>query len=171
MDDLAAELAMSKKTLYARFSSKRALLEAVIEDKLREVEADLDRIASESRADFLAALQHLLACLRRHSEELQPPFTRDMAREAPDLFESVRVRRRALIQRHFGRILRDGRRAGMIRKDIAVDLMIEILTGATDALVNPQKLSQLKLPAGTCLAAIVAIFLEGVLTDGGRRGR
>jgi hypothetical protein len=46
--------------------------------------------------------------------------------------------------------------------------MIEILVGATDALVNPQKLSQLNLSAKTGLTAIVTIFLEGVMTDEGR---
>nr|MDQ3625420.1 TetR/AcrR family transcriptional regulator [Verrucomicrobiota bacterium] len=93
MDDLAAELGMSKKTLYAHFASKGAVLAAVIEDKLRTVEADLHRITSERSSDFLAALRQLLACLRRHSEELQPPFLRDMAREAPHLFQLVQTRR------------------------------------------------------------------------------
>ncbi|MEA3211347.1 MAG: hypothetical protein QOE70_4404 [Chthoniobacter sp.] len=168
MDDLAAELGMSKKTLYAHFASKSALLEAVIGDKLRTVDADLDRITGECSADFLSALHQLLACLRRHSEELQPPFLRDMAREAPELFKLVQTRRRAVIQRHFGKLLGAGRTARMIRKDITSDLMIEVLIGATDALINPQKLSELNLPAPTCLSAIVTIFLEGVLTDAGR---
>jgi hypothetical protein len=52
---------------------------------------------------------------------------------------------------------------------MTVDLMIEILVGATDALMNTQKLSQLDLPARTCLTAIVTIFLEGVMTGKGRR--
>jgi AcrR family transcriptional regulator len=169
MDDLATELGMSKKTLYAQFASKNALLAAVIDDKLHSVNADLDRITSESSSDFLAALHLLLGCLQKHSEELQPPFLRDMAREAPELFKSVQTRRRALIQRHFGKILGEGRKAGMIRKDITSDLMVEILIGATDALINPPKLSQLNLPARTCLSAIITIFLEGVVIGKGRR--
>src|SRR5687768_6268822 len=168
MDDLAAELGMSKKTLYAHFSSKSALLEAVIEDKLGTAEADLDRIAARYPGDFIDALHELLECLRQHSEELQPPFLRDMAREAPELFQLVQTRRRAFIQRHFGKLLGEGRRRGMIRKDIATDLMIEILIGATDTLINPRKLSELKLPAKTCLSAIITIFLEGVMTQSGK---
>ena len=35
MDDLAAELGMSKKTLYVHFPSKKALLEAIVSDKFR----------------------------------------------------------------------------------------------------------------------------------------
>ena len=168
MDDLAAELGMSKKTLYAHFSSKSALLEAVIEAKLRSADAEFGEVTTNFPPNFLDALHQLLACVRRQSEELQPAFTRDMAREAPDLFQIVQVKRRALIQRHFGKLIGEGRKTGMIRKDIPADLMIEILVGATDALVNPVKLSQLNLSAKAGLTAIVTIFLEGVLTGKGR---
>lgn len=168
MADLAAELGMSKKTLYASFASKGDLLKAVIEDKVRSANADLAAIAAESSTDFPAALHHLLACLRHHSEELQPPFLRDMAREAPELFKTVQVRRRAMIQNHFGKLLTEGRKAGMIRKDISVELMIEILIGATDSLIHPQKLSELNLPAKTGFSAIITIFLEGVAVGKGR---
>lgn len=163
MDDLAAELAMSKKTLYAHFSSKTALLEAVIDEKLRSADADFTAISDRFASDFMEAIRQLLACVRKHAEELQPPFLRDMAREAPELFQSVQARRRSLIQRHFGKLIGEGVKAGWIRNDIPADLMIEILVGATDGLVNPQKLSQLNLPAKTALTAIVSMFLEGAL--------
>jgi AcrR family transcriptional regulator len=168
MDDLAAELGMSKKTLYAHFSSKSVLLDAVIEDKLRSADADLSAITDRCAADFDAALHALLATVRRHGEELQPAFLRDVARETPELFQRVQAGRRALIQRHFGKLLGEGRKTGMIRKDIEADLMIEILVGAMDALINPQKLTQLGLSAKTGLSTIVTIFLEGVLT--GKKG-
>ena len=44
MEDLAEELGMSKKTLYAHFPSKTSLLQAVMVSKFQEVEVDLDRI-------------------------------------------------------------------------------------------------------------------------------
>ena len=53
MDDLAAELAMSKKTLYAHFDSKMALLQAVMTYKMSAVEADLDRRASRPHVGVL----------------------------------------------------------------------------------------------------------------------
>ncbi len=169
MGDLASELGMSKKTLYAHFASKTALLEAVIEDKMRAIDSDLDRITSDSSFSFLTALHEMLATLRQHSEELQPPFLRDMAREVPELFKLVLTKRRALIQRHFGKLLTQGRKTGVIRKDLTTDLMIEILVGATDAVLTPQRLSELNLSVKTCLSAIVTIFLEGVVT--GKRAK
>jgi AcrR family transcriptional regulator len=168
MDDLAEELGMSKKTLYVSFQSKSDLLRAVLLDKFRDVEADLDHLTSEFPTDALAALQQLLACMRRHTEEIQPPFVRDIRREAPEMFKLVERRRRELIQRYFGRFFIQGRRAGIIRKDIPTKVIIETLLGATEAVMNPQKISELGLTPQTGYTAILSIILEGVITGRGR---
>src|SRR6266568_9460791 len=44
MNDLAAELGISKKTLYVHFPGKIDLLEAVLADKLASVEATLKEV-------------------------------------------------------------------------------------------------------------------------------
>jgi AcrR family transcriptional regulator len=168
MDDLAEELGMSKKTLYASFPSKDALLRAVLLDKFRSVELDLDRIMAECSTDVLGALHRLLTCMQRHTEEIQPPFVRDIRREAPDMFTLVEERRRGVIQRYFGKLFEEGRRAGIIRKDIPARLMIETLLGAVQALMNPAKMVELGLTPTAGYSAITTVILEGVLTGKGR---
>src|SRR5437588_7649843 len=61
MDDLATELGMSKKTLYAEFPSKTALLRAVLLDKFASVEKDLAAVIGRGSRDATAGLQELLA--------------------------------------------------------------------------------------------------------------
>ncbi|MHB8204939.1 MAG: TetR/AcrR family transcriptional regulator, partial [Desulfomonilaceae bacterium] len=101
MDDLARELGMSKKTLYMHFPSKVALVEAVLFDKVRNVESDLKRITSNSSSDFLTTLHQLLARVQMHLDEIQPPFLRDLRREAPEMFSLVETRRREMIHQYF----------------------------------------------------------------------
>jgi len=168
MDDLADELGMSKKTLYAFFPSKLELLRAVLLDKFRAVETDLERAMTAASRDVLAALHGLLACMQRHSEEIQAPFVRDMRREAPELFEVVQTRRRRLIQRYFGKIFVDGRKAGIIRKDVSTRLMIEMLVGVTESIMNPAKMAELGLTPAAGYASIITVMLEGLLTEKGR---
>jgi AcrR family transcriptional regulator len=168
MDDLAHELGMSKKTLYASFPSKSALVRAVLLDKFRRVETDLERLTAEKSADVLARLHRLLACLQTHFEEIQPPFVRDVRREAPQMFELVQSRRRAVIQRYFGQIFDDARRAGVFRKDIPTRIMIEILLGATEAIMNPPKLAELGLTPRDGYLTIITVVLEGLLTNQSR---
>jgi len=168
MDELAEDLGMSKKTLYASFSSKTALVHAVLLDKFQSVESDLEAIMARSCSDALAALHQLLACMQRHTEEIQPPFVRDMRRETPALFKFVEDRRRELIQRFFGRIFAEGRKVGIIRKDISSELIIEILLGAVQAIMNPAKMDELGLAPRTGYGAIISVVLEGVVTKPGR---
>jgi hypothetical protein len=116
----------------------------------------------------LSALHRLLACMQRHTEEIQPPFVRDMRRESPELFKIVESRRRDVIQRHFGKILGEGRKAGIIRKDISTTLIMEILLGAVQAIMNPPKMGELALTPKTGYAVIMKVILEGVMTEAGR---
>jgi AcrR family transcriptional regulator len=169
MDDLAAELGMSKKTLYAHFPSKLALLQAVMRDKMSSVQSDLEHVLSETTSGFPARLHALLACMRKHTEEIGESYVRDVRREAPELFAIVQQRRRELIQHFFGKLIEDGRKAGMIRVDIPSTMMIEMLLGAVESVANPIKMGELETTPKVAFSQIISIFLEGVLTKDGRK--
>src|SRR5438045_2123638 len=84
MDDLGTELGMSKKTLYAHFPSKSALVEAVILDKFRDAAANLEAATSVASNEFMGSLQQLLIRLQQQMAEIQPSFVRDIQREEPE---------------------------------------------------------------------------------------
>ncbi|HMF47669.1 MAG TPA: hypothetical protein VK603_03430, partial [Candidatus Saccharimonadales bacterium] len=100
--------------------------------------------------------------------EIQPPFVRDIRREAPELFQVIEKRRREMIQRYFGKIFAEGRKAGLVRKDIPVKLIIEILLGAVQAIMNPPKMDELGLDPKTGYSSIVSVILDGVILKKGR---
>jgi hypothetical protein len=143
------------------------LLEAVIDAKLEEMRAALDLITGNGDAPFLDLLQQLLACMHRHTEEIQPPFVRDMRREDPSLFQSIETRRREIIQRYFGKLFLNGRAAGLVRKDISVRILVEILLAATQSIMNPVRIQELNLTPRTGFSAIISVILEGALVRDG----
>src|SRR5262249_54968383 len=147
-----------------------ARAEPALRDKCGGVGFELAQITSAS-PPFLPALHPMLAVLQRHAEETRPPFVRDMQRSAPDLFHMVETRRSALIQRHFGRLFAEGRREGMIRRDVPVRLAIAILLAATQGVMNPPRVTELGITPKVALSAILTVVLEGVLTRAGRVNR
>lgn len=169
MDDLAAELAVSKKTLYAHFPSKIAVLEAVLADKFAGLEAKLEELTRAYPHDFSAALHELLANTQRELDEIKPPFVRDMRQKAPQVFRIVERRRAELIERFFGKLFIEGQSTGMVRKDLPAKVMIEILLGAVQAIVNPAKVEELGLTPKTGFASVLKVVLEGVITREGRK--
>jgi len=169
MDDLAEELGISKKTLYAHFPGKFDLLEAVLADKLAGVEATLKAVTRAHPHDFPATLQALLAGTQRELDEIKPPFVRDMHQKAPDVFKLVERRRAALIQRYFGKFFVEGQRAGMVRKDVPAKLIIEILLAMVQSIMNPPKMEELGMMPKEGFTGILKIILEGALTSKGRK--
>ena len=169
MDDLAEELGISKKTLYAYFPGKVDLLEAVLADKLTDVEATLKEVTLAHPDDFLATLRELLAGTQRELDEIKPPFVRDMRQKAPDVFKLVERRRAALIQRYMGKFFVDGQRLGMVRKDVPAKLIIEILLAMVQSIMNPPKMEELEMTPKEGYAGILKIVLEGALTPKGRK--
>jgi AcrR family transcriptional regulator len=169
MDDLAEELGISKKTLYAHFPGKIEVLEAVLADKFVGVEAKLAEISRAYPHDFQTALHELLASMQRELDEIKPPFVRDMRQKAPQVFKAVERRRSELIERFFGKLFVEGQRAGMVRQDLPAKLLIEILLGAVRETVNPAKVEELGLTPKTAFASVVKVILEGVITKKGRK--
>jgi AcrR family transcriptional regulator len=169
MDDLAAELGISKKTLYAHFPGKLDLLRAVLADKFAGVETTMKQATRAHGHDFPATLQQLLAGIHRELGEIKPPFVRDMRQKAPQMFKVIEGRRAALIQRYFGKLLVEGQRAGMVRKDVPAQLLIEILLAMVQSIMNPAMIEELGLMPKEAFTGILRIVLEGALTAKGRR--
>src|SRR5436305_1197093 len=171
MDDLAAELGMSKKTLYTHFPAKAELVEAAIDAKFRELDNELRAIGTAGPADFPGEFRRLVDCVRRHTSDIAPPFLDDVRRAEPELFRRIEARRTGLLQRSFGRLFADGRRAGMVRKDVPPTVVIEILLVALHAVLTPQKLTELGLTPRAGFTAVLAVILNGVLVADGRNTR
>jgi len=169
MDDLAEELGISKKTLYAHFPRKFDLLEAVLAAKLAAVEATLKQVTRAHPRDFPATLRELLAGTHRELDEIKPPFVRDMRQKAPDVFKLVERRRAAIIQRYFGKFFIEGQRGGMVRKDVRAKLIIEILLAMVQSIMNPPKMEELGMMPKEGFSGILKIILEGALTSKGRK--
>jgi AcrR family transcriptional regulator len=169
MDDLAEELGISKKTLYAHFPGKVDLLEAVLAAKLAGVEATLKQVTRAHPSDFPATLRELLADTHRELDEIKPPFVRDMRQKAPDVFKLVERRRAAIIQRYFGKFFVEGQRLGMVRKDVPAKLIIEILLAMVQSIMNPPKMEELGMMPKEGFSGILKIVLEGALTRKGRK--
>ena len=55
----------------------------------------------------------------------------------------------------------------MVRKDVPVHLIMEILLAAVQAIVNPPRLLELGLTPNRAVTAVISVILDGVLTREG----
>jgi AcrR family transcriptional regulator len=168
MDDLARELGMSKKTLYAHFESKEELLRAVLVRRTTEIDRGLEAIVG-AKESFPAKLGHLARFLQSQVAKVSPVFLEDIRRYAPDCFQVIEEFRGRAIPRYFGRLLDEGVRAGHVRQQLNRDLLIRMLVLSIQGIIRPETVEELHLRPGEALDHILAIFFDGILTSKGRQ--
>lgn len=168
MDDLARELGMSKKTLYAHFESKEELLRAVLMRRTTEIDRGLEAIVG-AKESFPVKLGHLARFLQSQVAKVSPVFLEDIRRYAPDCFQVIEEFRGRAIPRYFGRLLEEGVRAGHVRQQLNRDLLIRMLVLSIQGIIRPEMVEELHLRPGEALDHILAIFFDGILTSKGRQ--
>lgn len=122
MDDLSAQLGMSKKTLYQYFSDKDELVNAVFTTIM---ESNKSHCAEEQKQSENALHEVFLAFdrLRDMFAEMNPSVLFDMEKYHPSAFKKFREFRNNFIYQMIKTNLERGLREGLYRDDIDVDIM------------------------------------------------
>jgi AcrR family transcriptional regulator len=169
MDDLAAELGMSKKTLYVHFPGKDALVEAILTEFVGEVRQSADALFSDPALSFTVKVHRFSEAMVRRFARMNPHVFRDLQRAAPHLYRQIEEMRHRNIPHIFGRLLRQGQAAGMVRADVDADFAIEFWRPAIQSLMHPDTLERLKLQPDQMFSRAINLFFGGLLTPVGRK--
>lgn len=169
MDDLAAELGMSKKTLYVHFPRKDALVEALLNQFVADVRGSADAIFADQALSFTAKLHRFTATMVQRFTRMGPHVFRDLQRGAPHIYRKIEECRHENIPHVFGQILRQGQAAGMVRADIDPKLAIEFWRPAIQSLMHPDTLERMKLTPDQMFSRAINLFFGGLLTPAGRK--
>jgi AcrR family transcriptional regulator len=169
MDELAAELGMSKKTLYVHFASKDDLVRAVIDQFGAEIRADADALFANRRLGFAEKLRGFTEGMVTRLAQLNPRTPRELQRYAPALHERLVEIRQRNIPYIFGRFIEEGKLAGKVREDIDAAFAVEFFLAAMQHLLQSGALDRLKLAPRDLLPRAIDLFFDGLLTPAGRK--
>jgi AcrR family transcriptional regulator len=169
MDELAAELGMSKKTLYVHFAGKEALMHAVIEDLGREIRDSADALFGNPQLNFAQKLRGFAEGMMQRLGQLNPRTMRDLQRFAPDLHLLLSEMREKNIPYVFGRFIEEGQRAGMVRTDLDPAFAVQFFLQAMHGLIQPAVMERLHFTPHELLPRAIELFFGGMLTPAGRK--
>lgn len=169
MDELAADLGMSKKTLYVHFASKEALMSAVLEDLGREVRASADELFTNRQLNFAEKLRGFAEGMAERTARMNPRLLRDLQRFAPPLYAQLSEIREKNVPYIFGRFIEEGQLAGLVRADVRTDFAVTFFLKAIQGLIQPATLEQLQLAPREVVPRAIELFFAGLLTPAGRQ--
>lgn len=169
MDEIAAELGMSKKTLYVHFAGKDEIVGAIIDDLSREVRAGAEALLADRSLNFAEKLRGFVEGMVERLSALHPRTVRDLQLHAPALYERLEEVRRKNVPYVFGRFIEEGQASGLVRNDPPAAFAIEFFLQAVQGLLQPAALERLKLAPREVIAQAIDLFFGGLLTPAGRK--
>ncbi len=165
-NELARRARVSKKTLYALFPNKDALLEAIVISFLEENLSRLDEILALDAS----AIDRILASLEFVSQfmpQIQNQLINQVETVAPQLWakiDAIRLQR----LRKLKILLEEAQREGYLRADVDPDHWILLLTGTIRSVLTPKVLLQRGIPLIELVRSVKSIYYDGLLTEKGR---
>lgn len=169
MDDIAAELGMSKKTLYASFPSKEALVAAIMETKIAEVRTGMHALVDDTTFPVMDRAHRMMAFIVRQMGEISPAFLRDLERHLPALYARIETVRAEILPQVWGKLLADGAAEGLVRREFDAAFVSEMMLATARDLMRPDSLDRLGLEPHDVIDQMLTILFNGILTPAGRK--
>lgn len=167
-DEIAAEVGISKKTLYKFFTSKDKLLEAAIAKDLQTTVAELNRCTGNENMHFVAKLRYLLRFVGEQYSKFSSCFEQDLEKSAPHIWSKIKDFRENTLLPNLAELFRSGKRQGVLRNDLDTRFTLLFYFAVIREIINCQTLSQLPLSAGDAFDMIIRIMFKGMLSDAAR---
>jgi len=167
MDSLAAELQISKKTIYKYFSSKDELVEAIAFAFMKETG---DKIISVTQIedDSLSKAIRLFQILGVATTKLGDKWVKDIRIHMPELWRKIDEFRTKKAYSVLGNIIQQGQTEGMII-DKPVELIIHLFVTSLRSIVNPDFLYYQKMNYKEAIQHTFEILFNGILTPAGKK--
>jgi len=168
-DEIAGRLGISKATLYASFPSKEEILRAVMADFLERTLAHIEALLGDPTTGLVDKLAALFSFVGARISLIGPLLMRDIQRSAPRVWREIDDFRREKIFKNLKLILESGRREGLFRGDVDVEILLEMFADLISRFVNPEAILRSGRTAAEVFESVVKVFFQGILTESGRR--
>lgn len=169
MDDLAAELGMSKKTLYVYFRGKDDVVKSVLERFASGLRAEADRLLEDRQLGFAEKLRGFARAAMERLARVRPEMLADLERSAPKLHRWVLELRAKHLPYIFGRFIEEGQASGMVRGEVGPVFASEFYLHAMQGLMQGGTLQRLKTRPEAAFEQGLRIFFGGLLTPAGEK--
>jgi AcrR family transcriptional regulator len=168
IDEVAADLGMSKKTIYKYFPSKDELLLATVRMNMERVGKEIAGITNSDES-FEKKIAAFLLVVGRQVRRISPQFLNDIRRFSPELWIEIDTFRRELVIAKLKQMFMRGKQEKYFREDLNIELFYLVLLNAAQGIINPQTLSEHSFSAVKAFQEIIKILFEGALTAEARQ--
>ena len=164
MSQLAAQLGMSKKTLYVLFDSKEALLLAVVDTMFDAVKADEAKILARQDLSLADKVRQLVVVLPDSYKNLDWSRLQGVEEKYPAVYDRIRQRLESEWEPTL-ELLRQGMEQGELRP-FQPGLLRAVVEGAMEHFLSSDALQREGIGYVQALDGMMDLLMEGILAKG-----
>ncbi|AFN74184.1 transcriptional regulator, TetR family [Melioribacter roseus P3M-2] len=167
MDMIAAELKMSKKTIYKYYRSKDALLRASVQNLKKNVKKNIGNILKDdlSSIEKIALLADTLKSMA--ANRMSANWINDIRVYKPEIWKEIEEMRTRIINKHIYRVFIQGIEEGYI-VDIPPQIILAVFLSSVKSVINPDFILENSFSLKEAVDYTFGVFLNGILTDKGK---
>ncbi|GAA4352272.1 hypothetical protein GCM10023185_11740 [Hymenobacter saemangeumensis] len=137
MDDIAASMAMSKKTLYKWFENKDQIVLATMEQHLAKVQSECQGVVGQS-ANAVDEMVHITDWVEQQVIGVHPGIFFDLQKYYPAAWQLFATHKSTFILKQLTQNLQRGMAEGLYRPDLDVEVLARLHLAQIDLMFNPE---------------------------------
>lgn len=167
MDELAAQVGMSKRTIYRYFRSKEEIIETIVDQFLQSVGSQIEVLLAEDKRPQVLFPKMVVFLAQSSKPIFNPLVLDDLRRHYPYLWARIDQFRVQRIQHALDVIVAEGQAERI--KQIDPRIIRAAVLAAIQAVVNPSFILDNNLTVEQAAGQLIQLFMYGVVEQSGRQ--
>ncbi|MCB2409415.1 TetR/AcrR family transcriptional regulator [Hymenobacter lucidus] len=168
MDDIASQLAMSKKTLYKWFENKDQIVHGVMQKYLLSEEVECENVFATG-SNAMEEMYNLMQWHKKTLSNVHPSIFFDLQKYHPQAWALFDEHKNTFILRKIIENLHRGISEGVYRADIDVDVIARIRLAEIEIIFDPKVFPAKSFDLQRIHTACVEHYLAGISSLKGHR--
>ena len=166
MDEISAELRMSKKTIYKFFPSKDDLVKEIAKHFMQKMKNKiLPALSSDKNA--IEKLQELIQILAGASQRFSPKMIDGMRHYFPSVWNEVDKFRTEMMYGNITKVIEQGKAEGLFI-DYPTPIVMNVFVYSVRAIVNPDFILNNNISLIGAALSVFKIIIGGITTEKGK---
>lgn len=168
LDQVAAELSISKKTIYKFFSGKEDIIDACIDNVFSTIDAEVLPIMSDHSIAILDKITSLPEIVAKHLLFFTRQQVLELQRAFPQLWNKITEQRKLRLARYEALFQAAKAKGDII--DIDPKIIVEFYMMAIETFTKESFINEHNISYSQSLQLVNKILLEGILNRGKDKG-
>ena len=167
MDDIAAELKISKKTIYKFFTSKQELAHAVAKLFMEKMK-NMIVPALSSNKNAIEKLNDLISILAKTSDRINPKTFDEIRLHFPEIWNEVDEFRTKMMFGNITKVIDQGKTERLFI-DYPTPIVMNMLVASVRSVVNPEFILHNNFSLIEAASTAFQIMIGGIITEKGKK--